>query len=295
MELFRRLGLYLNDEPGDEEALAFTGYLAELTGAEVHCVHVRGLEHSQHGPVPDGRELRHQVVGQLPPRAGATATIDVSTSTGIQEVLRTARELDLDLIVLGRHLPHEQMGTGSVFYRLARKAPCSVLAVPTFSHPSLSRLLVLVDDSNQSKSALQTAIALARATGDTRAQVIGQLVYSVGYGYRYTGRSFPDAVREWEEARRKRMEVFLADVDTSGVQFEMVYTCSEHTPEAVLDLAAVRNVDVVVVGGQCATAPAAALLGAIPERLLEIAPLPVLVVKCKGETTRFLHAFLDNA
>lgn len=293
MQMLGRIGVYLNDEPGDEEALAFAGYLAELSGGTaLHCRHVGALERALAPPAPDSSALRERVLQRLPARAAAS--VEVSAANGLPEILRSARDLDLELIVIGRHRPHDQLSASSVFLRLARKAPCSVLIVPAFAQARLSRLLVYLDDAAPSRLALETAIALARATEDPAAQVLGQTVFDVGYGYRFTSRSLPEAVRRWEGARRDIMDVFLSDVDTTGVPFDLAYTCSQRRPEAILDLATVRTMDAIVLAGQYATAPAAMLLRNDTDRLLATASLPVLVVKRKGEVTRFLDALLSG-
>ncbi len=289
-----RLGVYLNDEPGDQEALAFAGLVARIgRPASIHCIHVRGLEDPVALPPPDPQALQQRVAAALPAELGGRVEIHVSEATGLQEMLRTARHGDLDMIVVGRRLPHDQLGVGAAFYRLARKTPCDVLVVPAGAVPHLSRLLVLMDGSAHSRMALEKALFVARASGE-RPQVLVQSIYSVGYGYQYTGMSLEEATRQREALTRKQIEECIADVDTSGVDFEIVYTCSLDTAAAAHDLASARNMDAIVIGSRGATLPAIALLGATTERVLLNAPMPVLVVKRKGETFRFLDAVLEG-
>lgn len=59
-------------------------------------------------------------------------------------------------------------------------------------------------------------------------------------------------------------------------------------------MASARNMDVIVIGSRGATLPAIALLGATTERVLLEASVPVLVVKRKGETFRFLDVILES-
>jgi len=289
-----KLGVYLNDEPGDDEALAFTGLLARISRpASIHCIHVRGLEDPVATPPPDPQKLRDRLAAVLPADLAGRSEIRVCEGTGLYEMLRTARHGDLDMIVVGRRLPHDQLGVGAAFYRLARKTPCDVLVVPAGSMPHLSRLLVLMDGSEHSKMALEKALFIARASGE-RPQVLVQSLYSVGYGYQYTGLSLEEATRRREALQRKQIEECLAGVDTSGVAFDVVYTCSLDTAAAAHDLASARNMDAIVIGSRGSTLPAIALLGATTERVLLNAPVPVLVVKRKGETFRFLDALLEG-
>jgi nucleotide-binding universal stress UspA family protein len=104
--------------------------------------------------------------------------------------------------------------------------------------------------------------------------------------------SIDEAVRQREDLQRKRIGKFLASVDVSGVDFEVVYTNSKDDAEAAHSLASAKNMDAIVIGSRGATLPAIALLGSTTERVLLNAPVPVLVIKRKGETFGFLDAVL---
>lgn len=294
MKNIQKLGVYLNDEPGDKEALAFAGLLVKLGKPKfIDCIHVRGIEDPVETPPPEPETLRQHVLECFSADSAKGVEVHVSEATGLQEMLRTARDHDLDMIVVGRRLPHDQLALGSTFYRLARKTPCDVLVVPAGARPHLSRLLVLVDGSEHSRMALETALHIARLAGK-ESQVLVQSVYGVPYGYRYAGMSIEQAQRHRETLQREKIGKFLADIDTSGVTFDVVYTCSLNTAAAAHDMASARNMDAIVIGSRGATLPAVALLGATTERVLLEAPIPVLVVKRKGETFRFLDAVLET-
>ncbi len=295
MVSFEKMGVYLNGEPGDDEALAFAGRLAQFAQTRsLLCVHVRGVEDVPIGPEPDEEEVRKHVLGSLPGAVAAICTVEVHRDTGIRHILKHARDLSLDLIVVGRRLPHDQRAVGSAFIRLARKAPCSVLVVPDQARAHFARVVATSDGSEHSKLALRGALEIARASGEPHPQVIVQTIYTVGYGYRYSGLSFADAVRQKEEVYRQKMDALIAAEDCSGVEFESVLMCSPDPCAAVFDVVSARHFDLITVGSRGKSATAAALLGSFAERLLTYAPVPVLVVKQKGETLRFLDAFLGN-
>ncbi|MGB9624919.1 MAG: universal stress protein [Phycisphaerae bacterium] len=294
MKNLHRLGVYLNDEPGDQEALAFAGLLARLARPKsIDCIHVRGLESPVETEAPEPETVRRLILDVLPAELAGDIEVHVSEATGLPEMLRTARDRDLDMIVVGRRLPHDQLALGSAFYRLARKTPCDVLVVPAGARTQLRRLLVLVDGSEHSRMALETALCLARLSGDG-AQVLVQSVYGIPYGHRYTGMSVEEAVRHREALQRKRIDEFLGGVNTGGVNLDVVITCSLNTAAAAHDLASAKGMDAIVIGSRGATLPAIALLGATAERVLLESPVPVLVVKRKGETFRFLDAVLET-
>lgn len=292
MEQLKKLGIYLTAEPGDDEALAFAALLARAEKPEsIHCIHVRGIEGPVEAPAPSPEVIRAQLLKALPAEFAAGTQVHISAATGLPEILRTARDCDLDLLVVGRRLPTDQLGLGSVFYRLARKTPCDVLVVPQHAYAHLNRLLVLVDGSEHSLMALRTALRLARSTGGPP-QVVVQSVFDLPYGYRKTGMTMQEAIRQREALLRKEIEACLAGLDTSGVDFQVVYTCARDAAAAAHNLASADHMDAIVLGSRGATLPAIALLGGTTERVLLNAPTPVLVVKRKGETFGFLDAVL---
>ncbi len=295
MKEFQKLGVFLNEEPGDDEALAFTAKLAANAKSEsILCVHVRGVEDHTGAPAPELEKIRDLIREKLPAAVADRTTVEVHEGTGIAEILRSARDLSLDLIVVGRRQPHDQMAVGSAFARLARKAPCSVLVVPNQSYPHFGRILVPVDCSEHSMIALQTAIDIARSSGESNPQVIVQTIFQVGYGYQYAGLTFSQAVQRQEEVARKKIDDFMTRVNPNGVKLEVVYTCSSHPSTAVYDLTASKNLDLIVIGSRGMSSATAVLLGSFAEQLIVYSPAPVLVVKRKGETLRFLDALLRS-
>lgn len=292
---FEKIGLFLNDEPGDKEALAFTGMIARMLNPQmVLCIHVRGLEQPAYAPSPTQEEIHERVRQALPEDVALRTSVEIHEETGLNELLRSARDKALDLVIVGRRLPGDGRAAGSTFLRLARKAPCSVLVVPDKSRLHLGRALVLVDGSEHARLALDTALTIVRTDPGGKPEVLAQCVYTVDYGYRYAGLSFSEAVANMEKITRERLQPMLDEADTTGVEFELVLTYSEHVPQAAYDLASARNMDFIVVGSRGARTAPAALMGGVEERVLAGSPAPVLVVKKKGETVRFLDALLKH-
>lgn len=293
MVRFKRIGVFLNQEPGDDEAISFAGCIACAASAEtISFTVVRGLESAPSETAPDITEIHARILRILPD--ADKHQVEISSATGVYEILRVSRDLDLDLIVVGRRLPNDQLAAGSVFYRVARKAPCSVLLTPEYARTHLSRLLVMVDFSEHSRLALETALVIARACGESTPQVLVHSTYRVGYGYRYSGMNFDEAAASLKKQTADKLAAFLTGLDTSGLQFETVVACAESATAAAMNLATARNMDAVVLGSRGMTRPAAVLLGSTTEQMVASAPLPVLIVKRKGETTRFVDALLSD-
>jgi len=296
MKQYRRIGVFLTGSPADDEALGFAGRFAAAAQSEkVLCVYVHGGA-AEGAPFPATSidDLRQHVLGVLPDDVAAHAEVEVHEGRGLPEILRSALDLELDLVVMGRRLPAHQAAVGAACTKLARKSPCSVLLVPNYCRPHVSRILVPVDFSEHSKLALTAALEIARAgaVDGEQPQVLVQSVYCAAYGYHMLGMDRDQATAKQAEVTQENLDEFLVGIDTSGVEFETVCTCSEDTAAAVHELAAARKMDMIAVGSRGLSPTAAAILGGTAERILLHAPQPVLIVKRKGETVGLLKALL---
>ncbi len=298
MKQYRRIGVFLTGSPADDVALAFAGRFASLAESEqVLCVYVHGGGPEAAGPPSINiDELRKRVVDALPSDVANRVEVEVHEGRGVTEILRSARDSELDLVVKGRRLPAHQAAVGSAFAKLARKSPCNVLIVPNYCQPHVSRILVPVDLSEHSKLALEAALEIARAgaTEDQQTQVIAQTVYCTSYGYHLLGMNRDEATAKQAEVAQEGLDEFMAGIDTSGVQFETICTCSEDTATSVHELATARKMDMIAVGSRGLSAAAAAILGGTAEQILQNAAQPVLIVKRKGETVGLLNALLGT-
>ncbi len=294
MNPFGRVGVFLMGAPADAAELAHARVLIpKLKVEHVHFIHVQEDSLADCPPPPTAEAFRDQVTAVLGPIPGVSIGFEVDPGKAITEVLCKADELDLDLIILGRRLPSGVLSVGSRFARLARKAPCSVLLIPEGVTPHLSRLLVAVDFSEGSKRALETAIRMALASAQDRPQVVCQHVFDVHYGHRYAGATLEEVTHDIETHRRREFDRFLASVDTGGVSVELLLTASHEPATAVLHVAAIRKMDVVLVGSRGHSFASTLLMGGFSEQILVAAAAPVMIVKQKGETRGFLKAIKD--
>lgn len=292
MQRFKRLAVFLHNSPSDAAALAYAGEFARLAHSEtVYCVHVREPDESPDAD-PDMATFREAVRAQLPSEVARLTEVEIRAGVGVGEILKSARTADYDMLIVGRRLPSEHVGIGSTFARLARKAPCTVFTVPRGARPHLERLLIAVDFSEHSKLALENAIGIAKASGAGRPQLIVHSNAILGYGYTKLGLTLQQAVVERERVARQQLEEFVRQVDTSGVAVELVPTVADSTDDAILEVAISRKMDVIVVGSR--GQGSVSILGSTPERLLHHSPLPVLIVKRKGETVPILEALFGS-
>jgi nucleotide-binding universal stress UspA family protein len=141
----------------------------------------------------------------------------------------------------------------------------------------MKRILVGVDGSKESRDAAKLAAELARATGSFLV-IASALAPVVPIGIS------PELVARDEEQKAKEenaAKLLLKEVATAvggGIDVETLIVTGSPAI-ALADLARSGEVDLVVVGHRGRNAVARALLGSVADRLVQISPKPVLVVR----------------
>lgn len=140
------------------------------------------------------------------------------------------------------------------------------------------KILMPTDGSDVSLAAAGRAVELARLAG---APLL--LVY-VQEPYPYTGigeassAGLNDYLAQGQRAAAAAFAQVRALAGSSGVAIETVLR--EGTPaEQIVDAARVAGADQIVMASRGRTGAAKLLLGSIASRVLELSPLPVLIVK----------------
>ena len=141
----------------------------------------------------------------------------------------------------------------------------------------MKRILVGVDGSKESRAAVKLAAEIARANGSLL--VIATVIVPTSP---LEGAPEIVAREKAQEARdRQNAKPLLQDIAASvseGVKVETII--AEGSPAfALADLATAGDVELVVVGHRGRNAVARALLGSVADRLVQISPKPVLVVR----------------
>jgi nucleotide-binding universal stress UspA family protein len=293
MQRFKKLGVFLHDSPSDESALAYAGVWARLANSDSLLVaHVHERDDEEEDDAPHEQAIRERALAKLPADVAKITTFKMYPGTGVPEILRSARDDELDLLIVGRRIPSEQLGIGSAFARLARKAPCNVLVVPAESRPHLGRVFVPTDFSRHSKLAVEQAIAIARASGTERPQLAVHTNFTVGYGHTKLGMDLPEAIAQREQVAQQQLDEFLKGVDTAGFEVEKIATCSRDPQRGIQEAAVARKMDLIVVGSRGHSS--VFLLGSTTESVVIHSMLPVLVVKEKGETVSIIDALFGT-
>jgi nucleotide-binding universal stress UspA family protein len=141
----------------------------------------------------------------------------------------------------------------------------------------MKRILVGVDGSKESREAVRLATELARAT-----QSLLVIASAVPPPIPVEGAlELIVQEQEWERKEREQANELVKGVAASigeGVKVETLVV-SGAPAIALADLAQSGEVELVVVGHRGRNAVARALLGSVADRLVQISPKPVLVVR----------------
>lgn len=214
---------------------------------------------------------------------------EVVEGSPLIEFLRKAKKEDIDLIVMRKR--REPTAKGTLFEKLARKAPCSVLFVPEGSKAWFTNILVPVDFSDNSFDAMETAVAIGlAATGINEINCLH--VYSVPMGYYKTGKSYEQFAEIMKGHAEKHYVDFINKVDLKGLTVVPIFKLEKKEYRGIEEVIEERGISLVVIGARGRKAGAGVLLGSVTEHLIEATTIPLIAVKKKGTGMSLLDALL---
>ncbi|WP_435102149.1 universal stress protein [Halarchaeum sp. P4] len=211
-----------------------------------------------------------------------TATIDADGPIH-EAILRYAREIEADCIVMGTHARSglQRFVLGSVTEMVLRESSVPVLTVhaETTLNPDIETLLVPTDGSDCAEAAARDAIDLARATWATL-----HVVHAVDPGA--FGAELSESALDAIEEAGVRAVVSLADIAETNDVREVETAVLNGTPaRTVVDYAHEHDVDCIVMGTHGRTGLERHLVGSVTERLVRLSDVPVLVTPNPANTT----------
>lgn len=302
MYRFKRLLVHLHLTERDAAIIRYSAMIARMAQAEsVHFVHVNpnlDIPPAALKAYPElldeldtyaRKRLSEAVALHWDGPSDAAIHSDVIQGNPLEVLLRLARSEETDLVVVDRvpgQRPAEVLAE-----KLARKAPCSVLALPDGADSRISRILVGVDFSAHSAYAVEIAAAFAAALRLPR--ITGLHAYRVPTGFYKSGKSHDEFAGIMAANARAAFAEFIRPVDTQGVECHGRYVLAEKGVADVIAAAIqTEGVDLVVMGTRGRSDSAAVLLGSVTEALLSLTGVPVLAVKEKGSGLGLLEVIL---
>jgi nucleotide-binding universal stress UspA family protein len=300
MYRFKRIivGMTLGDQ--DEAKIRYAAMISRLASSEkMYFIHVisqnkknneyKGMKQVSRDSV---RERMEEIVMKYfdgAPDAKLEYIIMEDSPLVFIELLRRFREIDMDLIVLGK-IRGELTRKGTVPVKTARKLPCSILFVPEGMKPEYSNILVPTDFSDISLDALSTAISFAASAKVPSIRCIN--VYNVPIGYYEGGKSYEEFADIMKGHAENHFKKFIDRIDLQGVEVTPVFVLDRNTCRAIDQYVREHYVDLLIVGARGRRAGAAFLLGSITEKLIAKTSMPLLAVKKKGEGLSLFDALM---
>ena len=145
---------------------------------------------------------------------------------------------------------------------------------------AIKNILVATDFGEAADSALSYGRELAARFGATLHVLnVVENFYVTTFGAETYTAFVPDMQREIENAARTRLDEALIDSDGSGPATKGVVMSSGSAPYAIVDYASENSIDLIVMGTHGRGALAHLMMGSVAERVVRIAPCPVLTVR----------------
>ncbi len=196
------------------------------------------------------------------------------------EIIRLAREVDADMIVVGEEGPKHGMGAllGSTAERVLFDSSVPVLVTRKLADSPPRNLLVAIDDSHASERVLEWTAALLELF-DARATLVN-VVDRVLLSDELAGMPDVAALQELQEEATTAMRGWLNErIDESGLpagRVEGMVAIGDPSYE-IIALARRSSADLVVLGSRGGDIARTPLIGRIVNKVVRSAPCSVLV------------------
>ncbi len=282
--------------PESFKALRYGAALVRKFDAKLHVVHVSEIDFSIPGPALLGKdplisdaEIAQTVRDQIDGATGQSiaATFHGRTGRAFDQICRSAREIQADLIVMSTHgrTGLKRIFLGSNAERVVQHSSSPVLVVrqaeqelPDGGQPlHIQKILVPTDFSGSSMEALEYAVEFGREFG---AQLtvfhsfnIPEFITTDPYGS-YNVRAKPEEARSVAE---DQMQEFVTEFDFRGVPFETKITMGRPTEE-ICGYAELHKIDLIITSTHGRTGFMHVLIGSVAEHIVRFAHSPVLVM-----------------
>ena len=296
----RRILVPLDGSPLSETAIPYAKALAEDTGCDLSLLSVWEVLPEEMETVGEvhAHALRDQgmryfrtylanIAGAL---EGCFVSCEVRAGHPAFEIMLAAAELDADFVVMASHGRRgaTERRRGSVADKVLRGSSVPVLVVgpailqrPPIGPVAVRSLVLPLDGSHESESAIRVAVEIARAMGAqiTLLRVVPPLVSDVEIGM---PEAYPPEVDRHlvKVARRylKRFKTAHPDVVTSAVV--------ERGPpaKAIVEFVSQTRPDLVVMASRSRYSTGRWALGSVADDVIE-GPVPVVIVHPAAEVT----------
>lgn len=284
----------------DDKIIAYTSFLCDILDIEeVSFLHVN----NRYEVPSEIREQYPNLVVNFTDKLQAEAiekveknfsckkpkvTVSAVDGNAVEEILKKAKEIRTDVILMGRKPSHEASGT--VPAEISRLSKCSVMIIPNTCEPGLKNIQLTMDFSKYSIMAMEAALQLAEKTN---ANIYGQHVYHVPSGYHSIGKTYQEFAEIMLGHAKRDFLRFEKHMNIEDRKIEMIYSLDDdlQPTDKIIEAANERRPDLLVIGSRGRTKAAAVLLGSVAKKLIQkLVDTPLLIVKDRKEGLSFLEA-----
>jgi len=293
MKRFKNIVTLLSLYDSDAGLLEWTTLLVQLTGASRGTfAHIRApLDLPEEIRLkypwllgPEERILRQKMGGLLDEyffAHGVTVETRLLLGNPLGEAIALLESNDADLVIAGCS------STDSIFVeKLARKAPCSILAVPEGSLKACPRILAGIDFSDFSSAGLDVGAAFAAAAGVPLTLFHAHCPVVPNNLVNELITQYPSNVRAYY---LQQLSILGQPLSTRGVALEYAVVEARRAAAALADYALQGGYGLVTIGCRGRNAIYATLLGSTAEAIFRICKIPVLAIKNKGSARTLLE------
>ncbi len=274
----KRVVVGTDGSSGSSVAMQWAGRVASLCGSEVIAVHCFVPPWSEVSPedhdrlVAERRAALEAAWTTPATETGATVRSIVKDGDPRDTLIETARTEAAELIVVGRDGQAGGPGflhVGSVAEHLAHHVDCPLAVIPASGTGPIERIVIGIDGSAASQTAVQWCIPVAKAFG---AEVVAVTVIE----------PYPERSAATTLPRRQRAEYDLAELVTpltnAGITVQTVVQGDLHPADGLLGTASARGGDLIVVGTRGLGGFSGLRVGGVTMKVLHRATVPLVLV-----------------
>ena len=305
MYRYKKLMVCLNLDEHDRHLIKYSGFISRMTKSEeVLFVYVydsfditeeiRKIYPQLDSP-PEAmvKKQMQKIVGEHFNGHEDTA-VSFKSMEGPQlgMLISCTKNYDIDLLIVGNHT-NDSADFNWLSEKLARKAFCSVLVIPSNTTAYFDKILVAADFSDYSLNALDVGSAFAKAANLDHLYILNN--YQVPAGHHKTGKTYEEFADIMLENAKSRLRLALSKVDLKSVSIKPVFKKDKNIVRSIRNFSESLGDVLIVVGARGRSGNIAAiLLGSITEGLIRTTHKPLLAVKEKGQGLNILEAFTSQ-
>jgi nucleotide-binding universal stress UspA family protein len=262
--------------PAADASLDWATHTATLGGQVVRVLVVGAEARSAAGPhEPRSDDDARRRAEERLITAGVGGAVELRTGDVVPVLLQEAIHADMLVVGSKGHGWVAETVRGSVSQLVARHAVCPTIVVRAAARPSARRIVVGVDDSEESRAALQFACRRAHRTGEP---VVALHAWNAGRVEVNRRGQLPRSVGERAQAAELALADYVADLQDQHASVALeTETIALPAAEALTEASATASL--VVTGSRGHGVVTGVLLGSVSHHLLHRARCPVAVVR----------------